>query len=146
MKKLFIAALIVVAAGTSAFALDGKRVNNNVKNSFEVQFSGAENVSWSTTENYFKASFTLEDENVEAFFAKDGELIGTSHKVELIKLPSSAVKRIKKEYASYKITDSIEFEHDGDRSFYVSLEDGNKKQILQVTLYGEVSVYRGEKK
>ena len=146
MKKLFIAALIVVATGSSVFALDGKRINNNVKNNFEVQFSDAENVSWSTTENYFKASFTLEDKNIEAFFTKDGELIGTSHHIELKKLPSRAVKKIKNEYASYKITDSIEFEHDGDTNFYVSLEEGNKKQILQVTLYGNVSVYIGEKK
>ncbi len=146
MKKLFIAALIVVAAGTSAFALDGKKVDNRVKNNFDVQFAGAENVSWTAKENYFKASFILEDENIEAFFAKDGELIGTSHHVELKKLPFIAVKKIKKEYASYKVTDSIEFEQDGNTNFYVSLEDGNRKQILQVTPYGNVSEFKGEKK
>ncbi|MES2331998.1 MAG: hypothetical protein V4539_20490 [Bacteroidota bacterium] len=145
MKKLFIAALIMVAAGTSAFAADVK-VNNKVKTNFEAMFSGAENVSWSAKDLYIRASFTLLDETMEAYFGTEGELIGTSRAIELKRLPLSAIKKIKKEYASYKVTDTIEFEHDGERSYYVSLEDGNKKQILEVSLYGTVTVYKGAKK
>ena len=145
MKKLFIAALIMVAAGTSAFAADVK-VNTKVQTSFESLFSGAENVSWSAKDHYIKASFILSQENVEAYFGTDGELIGTSRKIELKNLPLSAVQKIKKEYASYKITDSIEFERAGERSYYVSLENGNKKQILEVSLFGTVSTFRSEKK
>lgn len=143
MKKLFIAALIMVAAGTSAFAADVK-VNNKVKTNFESLFSGAENVSWSGKESFIRATFTLSDEIVEAYFGTDGELIGTSRKVDLKRLPLSAVQKIKKEYASYKITDTIEFERAGERSYYVSLENGNKKQILEVGVYGNVSTFRGK--
>ena len=143
MKKLFIAAIITVAAGTSAFATDGNKENYKVKNSFEKQFADAQNVTWGTSENYIKASFTLLDEKVEAFYGKDGDLIGLSRKVDLKSLPLNAIQKIKKEYASYKVTDTIEFDQDGDKSYYVSLEDGNKKQILQVSLYGNISVYKG---
>jgi hypothetical protein len=146
MKKLFIAALIIVAAGSSAFATDASNVNNKVKISFEAQFAGVKNVSWTAKETYIKASFTLADENVEAFFGTDGELIGLSRKVDLKKLPLNAIQRIKKDYASYTVTDAIEFDQDGDKSYYVSLEDGAKKQILQVSLYGSVSIYKGSKK
>lgn len=143
MKKLFIAALITIAAGTSAFAADTNKENHKVKNSFETQFAGAQDVSWSAKESYIKASFTLLDEKIEAFYGTDGDLIGLSRKVDLKKLPLNAIQKIKKEYASYKVTDTIEFDQDGDKSYYVSLEDGNKKQILQVSLYGNVSIYRG---
>ena len=146
MKKLFIAALIVVAAGTSAFALDVKKVDNKVKTSFEAQFAGAEDVAWNVTDNYFKATFTLNEETVEAFFGKDAELIGTSRKVDFKKLPANAKKSIRKEYASYKIADTIEFEREGEKTYFVSLEDGNKKQILEVTLYGSVSIFKGNLK
>lgn len=146
MKKLFIAALIVIAAGSSVFAMDATKVNYKVKKNFDIQFTGAENVTWSTRENFVKASFTLLDENVDAFFDTDGELVGVSRKVSLKALPLSAIQQIKKDYASYKITDSIEFDQNGDKSYYLSLEDGNKKQILEVSLYGNVSVYKGTKK
>jgi opacity protein-like surface antigen len=145
MKKLIIAAFIMVAAGTSAFAADVK-VNSKVKTNFDALFSGAENISWSSKDLFVKASFTLSDETIEAYFGTDGELIGTSRKVDLKRLPLSAVQKIKKEYAAYQITESIEFERAGERSYYVSLEKGNKKQILEVSLYGNVTSFREEKK
>jgi hypothetical protein len=146
MKKFFIAALLVAAMGSSAFATDANRISVKVKNSFESQFTGAENVSWIQKDTYTKANFTLADENVEAFFAADGELIAFSRKVDLKKLPLIALQKIKKQYSSYKVTDTIEFDQDGEKSYYVSLEDGAKKQILQVSLYGTVSIYTGAKK
>jgi hypothetical protein len=145
MKKLFIAALIMVAAGTSAFAADVK-VNSKIKTNFEVLFAGAQDVTWGAKETYVKASFTLQEETVEAFFGTDGELIATSRKVELKTLPLSAVQKIKREYASYKITESIEFETAGERCYYVSLENGNKKTILEVSLFGTVTTFRAKNK
>ncbi|MEO8174087.1 MAG: hypothetical protein ABI581_13425 [Sediminibacterium sp.] len=144
MKKLIIAAFIMVAAGTSAFAADVK-VNNKIQTNFEVLFNGASNVSWGAKDHFVKATFTLAEETIEAFFGTDGDLIGTSRKVDMKRLPVSAVQKIKKEYASYKVTDTIEFERAGERSYYVSLENGNKKQILEVSLYGSVSVFYGGK-
>lgn len=142
MKKLFIAALIVVAAGTSAFAADVFKVDYKVKNSFEARFAGAQNVVWSAKEAFIKAAFTIAEEKVEAFFDGEGELIGLSRKVDLKKLPLNAIQKIKKDYASYQVTEAIEFDRDGDKSYFVSLEDGAKKQILEVSLYGGVSKYK----
>ena len=143
MKKLFIAALIMVAAGTSAFALDINKENYKVRNSFETRFAGAENVSWSAAEYYIKASFTMEGEQSEAFYSiADGELIGVGRKLDLKKLPVKAMKKIKKDFADYKITDSIEFENEGEKAYYVSVDNGSKTKILQISLYGNVSVYK----
>lgn len=145
MKKLFIAALIVIAAGTTAFAKDVTNLNYKVRTNFEAKFAGATNVIWSAKENYLKAVFTLSDETVEAFYATEGDLIGYSRKVDFQKLPLSSIQRIKKDYASYKVSETIEFDQDGERSYYVSLQDGAKKKILQVSLYGGVSVYQTER-
>lgn len=143
MKKLFIAALIVVAAATSAFATDAS--NARAKTNFEAMFAGAQNVSWTSKDSYLKASFTIGEAKAEAFFGYDGELIGLSRKVDLKNLPLNAIQKIKKDYASYTVTDSIEFDQDGEKSYYVSLEESNKKQILQVSLYGVVTVYKSTK-
>ena len=146
MKKLFIAALLVAAIGSSAFALDVTKVSYKIKSSFETQFAGAENVSWIQRDTYTKVAFTLGEENVEAFFETDGDLIAFSRKVDLKKLPLNAIRKIKKDYSTYKVTESIEFDQDGEISYYVSLEDGAKKQILKVSVYGNVSVYHEPRK
>lgn len=146
MKKLFIAALFVVAAGTSAFAADVTKVSYKAKSNFESRFAGAQNVTWSATDAYLKASFRIADENVEAFFDGEGDLIGLSRKIDLKKLPLNAIQKIKKDYASYRVNEAIEFDRDGDKSYYLSLGDGAKKQILEVSLYGAVSKFKGYEK
>ena len=143
MKKLLLAALIVVAAGSSAFASDETKVGFKVKNSFEAQFEGATNAVWTTKDDYLKVSFTLADENVEAFFSVDGEMMGMSRTVDLKKLPLNAIQSIKKIYSAYKVTDTIEFDQEGNKCYYVMLENGNQKSILKVSLYGEVSLFKG---
>lgn len=142
MKKILLAAMLFVAAGSSAFALDASKVNYRVKSSFESLFADAKNVKWDAKENYVKATFQYADETIEAFFDADGELIGQSRKVELKTLPVNAKQKIKKDFGSYTVTDAIEFEKDGEKSYYVSLEDGAKKRILQVSLFGSISIYK----
>ncbi len=146
MKKLFIAALITVAAGTSAFAKDVTKVDYKVKSNFEAKFNGAQNVVWSAREAYVKAQFQLSGENVEAFFNEEGDLIGTSRKLDFKQLPLNAIQKIKKSYEDFKVVETIEFDLDGDRSYYVSLEKEGKTQILQVSLYGTVTAYKGSQK
>lgn len=143
MKKLLLAALVVAALGTSAFAMDVNTVSTKVKSSFEARFANASNVQWVTRENYNKVSFELAEENVEAFFAADGELIGYSRKVNFKNLPLTAIQKIKKDYANASVKETIEFHQNEETAFYVSLEEGQKKTILEVSPYGNVSVYRG---
>lgn len=146
MKKLFIAALVMVAATTSVFAKDVTKVDYRVRSSFEAKFFGAENVTWHARENFLKVSFTLAGEAVEAFFSTEGNLIGSSRKIDFNQLPLAAKQKIRQDHAGAKIVETIEFDMDGDRSYYVSLEYADKSQILQVSLYGIVSNYRTVKK
>lgn len=142
MKKILLAAMFFVAAGSSAFAMDASKVNFRVKSNFESLFADAKNVKWDAKENYVKATFQYDDETLEAFFGADGELIGQSRKVEMKELPKNAQQKIKKDFGNYTVTDAIEFVKDGDKSYYVSLEYGAKKRILQVSLFGSISLYK----
>jgi hypothetical protein len=146
MKKFLLAVLVTVAVGSSAFAADANKLSSKVKNNFDAQFAGAENIEWAVRDTYTKFTFVLAEQKVEAFYSTDGELIATSRKAEFNKLPLSAIQQIKKQYASYKVEETIEFDQDGDRSYYVELDKNGKKQILQVSLYGNVSIYYGANK
>ncbi len=146
MKKLLLAVLIAVAAGTSAFAADASKVSYKVKTSFEAQFYGAKDVSWNVTPDYTRFVFTLADEKIEAFYNSDGEQIGVSRKIEFKGLPLAAIQKIQKNYADYTVKETIEFDQNGDKHYYVSLENGNQKKVLEVSLYGNVSVFQPGKK
>ena len=146
MKKLFIAALFALAIGGSAFAAgtelsDAAKLSYSVKSSFEKHFRDAQNVSWTVRESFVKASFSLLGQKVEAFFGDDGELIGTSRKVQFERLPVLAVSKIRKEYEGYAVGETIELTKYDDTNYYVSLSKGEKKQILEVTPSGRVSVF-----
>ncbi len=143
MKKLLLAVLVVAALGSSAFATDVSRVSSKAQNSFAEKFGNAQNVKWTAKESYNKVTFTLADEQVEAFFATDGDLIGLSREVAFKSLPLAAIQKIKKEYAGFSVKETIEFEQNDEKSFYVSLVNADKKLILEVSFYGNVSVFHG---
>ncbi len=142
MKKILLAAMLFVAAGSSAFAFDASKVSFRVKSNFESLFNDAKNVVWETKENYSKATFQYEGEMVQAFFGTNGELIGQSRKVDMKNLPLNAQKKIKKDFGNYTVTESIEFEKEGDKCYYVSLQDGAKSRILEVSFFGSISIYK----
>ncbi len=146
MKKFILATLLVAAIGTTAFALDVNKVSTRVQNSFESKFANAQNVQWTARETYTKVAFTLVDEDVEAFFASDGDLIGYSRKVAFKALPLKAKQQIKKKYNGFKVLESIEFTQNDETAYYVSVENDNLKKVLEVSIYGTVSEFYGNRK
>lgn len=144
MKKLFIAALIVLAAAGSSFAADVAKVSRQMKNNFEILFPRATNVEWAEAPQFLSATFTVDDEEMTAFFAKDGDLIGTTQKMELSQLPAKGLKKIKKTYPTFTITEALEFTSGEQSKYYVMVADGNRKQILEVSAFGDVSVFKGK--
>ena len=141
MKKLFLTTLIAAMIGGQVFASDVTKVNYRVLASFEAQFADASDVNWTVTDDYTKARFTMEGEQVEAFFNNSGDVIGTSRKTDLKRLPLNAIQKIRKNYSKYKVTETIEFEFNGERKYFVSLENDTDRKILEVSLYGDVSIF-----
>ncbi|MGI8634421.1 MAG: hypothetical protein ACR2KZ_03360, partial [Segetibacter sp.] len=87
MKKLFLALLVSVTVAASAFAKDTKKVNFAVASSFKAEFANASNVNWTTTDQYTKASFVMNDEKMEAFYNQRDEKIASSRTISIDELP-----------------------------------------------------------
>ncbi|WP_153795892.1 hypothetical protein [Foetidibacter luteolus] len=146
MKKLFIAAAMLVAVSTAAVAA-GTSTNSKAFKSFSTEFKDAKNVTWKTGEGYIKASFVWNDFNMETFYNEEGELIGTSRAVTLNALPVKALKTINTKYAGYTATEAIEFDSVQDGvSYYVSEVKDNERVVLKIYSSGEVTVYKKEVK
>ena len=132
MKKLAtVFTAIVMLLASTAFAADGDNVSAKVKAAFITDFSGAKQVNWEKASDFYFASFTLNNVNVDAAYNEDGELIGTSRRIEVSQLPLSVSLGLDKKFNGYTLAKyAIELTYDGETSYYVTAE--NEKQIVKL--------------
>ena len=73
MKKLTtIFAVLVLMISSIAFANSGDKVTEAVQTAFEKNFSGAVNVSWEASEDFYFASFELNEKKLNAAYNQKG--------------------------------------------------------------------------
>ncbi len=152
MKTLFIAVLLAVSAAGSAFASDAKKVNILIKSSFNNEFSGASDVTWTITSDYAKASFTMDKQKMEAFYKVNGEKIGTSKSIDPEELPVAAKRTLAKKYGefiafgSFNVKEAIRFDRADEGAYFISLDNGKETVVLKVSDTGHVSVFNETEK
>lgn len=140
MKKIIIMLAVAISSFT-AFASDDN-VSSNVLSSFNKEFAGAKNVQWTTTSNYYKASFVFNDQFVSAFYQLDGELIATSRNISSLELPMSLQTNLKKNYNSYWISDLFEISNSEGTSYYITLDKADSKVVLKSSGNGKWETFK----
>lgn len=146
MKKLFISALLALSVAASAFAKDPNNINSALLRSFKADFKNASEVSWVTARDYTKASFTLNNERMEAFYNNKGEVIATSKSITLDELPVSAKRAFTKKFADYTVKEAIRMEGSEESAYYISAENEKETLIVKVDDFGSVSIFKTTKK
>src|SRR4051812_40760056 len=101
MKKLLMAALLLVTIAGSALATETNTVSSTVANNFAYDYTKASNVTWTTTDNYVKATFILNNQRMEAFYNLEGDKIGSSTAFNVEELPVKAKRVFAKKYDGY---------------------------------------------
>ena len=134
MKKLFIVALLTITVAASSFAKDNNKVNAIAANNFKAEFANATAVSWTATDNYYKATFTVNDEKMEAFYNPQGEKVATSRTISIDQLPVKAKRSFAKDFAGYTIKEAIEFEGTEEPGYYIAAESEKESVILKICL------------
>ena len=109
MKKIFLAALLAVSLGASAFTAPEKTVSYHIRHQFAATFDNAENVNWTSHKHFIEATFVLDGEQMQAFYNNDGEFLGTSKTFAFDKLPKKGLTAIMKlyPYPPYKLQECI---------------------------------------
>lgn len=146
MRKLFIAALLTVTIATSSFAGDNKKISNVAVNNFRGEFADASNVSWLKAENYYKATFYMGNEKMEAFYNLTGEKIATSKSITIDELPVKAKRAFAKDYSSYTLIEAIEMDGTEETGYFISAENEKETVILKVNTSGGLSTFQTTKK
>jgi hypothetical protein len=132
---------------TTTFA---KNIDENVSqkalSTFNQKFADVKNVSWYKAENYYKASFKLNDQLLTAFISEEGEWMGVSRNLLSYQLPINLQSQLKREYGQYWISELFEFATDDDTFYYVVVENAEQKLTLKTSASGDWSVFKKVKK
>ena len=141
MKKLFIAALLSVSVLTSAFAKETSNVTTPVLQSFNSEFKNATDVKWTPKGEYTRATFILDKTRMEAFFDKDGAILGTSAAVTVDQLPVPAKRAFAKKYQSYTVKEAIQFTNHAEESYYINAENEKESVVIRIDAANQLSIY-----
>ena len=115
-----------------SFAFAGEEnVSPEVLNSFNNEFSTAKEVEWTVGSNYYKATFIFNGNHVFAFYNTEGELLGLTRYISSLDLPIGLQKDLKKSYSACWISDLFEVANNEGTSYYITLENAEKKIVLR---------------
>jgi len=147
MKKLITAVVLsTVLLVNAAFANKTENVSYKVENAFNTEFNRAKEVSWQKTDNFYRASFKMNDEVMTAYFTPDGELMGVIRNMLSTQLPINLQTSLKKEYDGYWITELFECAKSDSDSYFVTLHNADQVVTLQSIDGTSWSVYNKAKK
>ena len=137
---------MLVAVGASAFAKDEETVNQQVLNSFRQEFADAKDVAWQNNRDFVKATFSLNDQVMFAYYSQAGELLAITRNISSDKLPISLLTSLKKNYSDFWITDLFEMVANGDGTYYVTVQNADVEVVLKSNEFGSWELYKKAKK
>lgn len=121
--------LAIVSTTLSSFA--GETVSEKVLKSFKSDFSTAKEVVWTAGNSYYKATFLYNEKFVFAYYNTDGMLLAITRYLSPADLPMNLQTKLKKDYASYWISDLFEVAKDTGTFYYITLENADTKVIMK---------------
>ena len=148
MKKIIFTWAIILTAGmTSAFANMDGGINQSTIASFKKEFVTASNVSWVTESVYNKATFTMNDQVLFAYYSKeDNELIAVARNLSSRQLPIHLANGLKKECKGYWITNIFEVSKSNQTHYYATLENSDETIVLEASDSADWTAYKKMKK
>lgn len=130
MKRLFFT-LGILALTLSSFAGPGDKVATAVLTSFNNTFKNVQGVEWNIGDNYYKVSFQLNEQYVEAFYAVDGELMGVAKNIISTQLPLQLQTSLKEKTEGFWISGLVEVSNNEGTAYYATLENGDLRMVVK---------------
>ncbi len=147
MKKIFVSmSLLMTVAASSAFANRENRSDPGVEEVFKLEFTNAENVSWSQQENYQVATFVMAGHRAMAYFNEKNELAGCIRDIFYDQLPLTVMQAVDKKYPDADKQEIREITNGDGTSYQLRVELKNKKYKIRVTSSGNITEIEKVKK
>jgi hypothetical protein len=145
MKKIILSLTLSAALLSSAFTYAADNEPGlKVKQAFTSEFTQVKNVEWTTMtkEGVYQATFTFNNETLQAFFTEEGEFLGTTRQVLKSQLPVLVVTGLEKRYADARVVTIFEYSKKEGLDYYITLTTNKGSMIVKATGNGEFTVYK----
>jgi hypothetical protein len=146
MKKVILSLATVLMIGISAFASKNDEVNQLAVNNFHKEFINAQNIVWEQKQDYLKVTFSINEQVLFAYYNNNGDLQAIVRNIVSTQLPINLLTDLKKDYSGFWISDLFEIASDDQTSYYVTLENADKKIVLRSNGTESWDVYAKTKK
>lgn len=149
MKKLFISIMMLISViSYAATPIGGEKVARHLQAALEKEFAGAQYIVWQSLKDHdiYHAKFIYNNEQINAFFEQDGNLLAIGRFIAPSSLPLSIVKNISNKYPELEVKDAIEYTKSGETSYVITLENEKVRTIIQAYSSGSLYVFKKEKK
>ena len=147
MKKSILMWVMMLTVGlTTTFANNEETINQRAVSSFKKDFASAQDVKWENNKDFVKATFTINDQVMFAYYSQTGDLMAVTRNILSNQLPISLLANLKKSYGTYWISDLFEVSSATDASYYVTLQNADQTVVLKSNGASAWEVYRKEKK
>ena len=130
-----IATIILAFATTNSFAQI--KTPSAVVSSFERTFAKAETPIWSAVTGLYRVDFSVNKENLSAFFSAAGELIATSRDIAPTQLPISLQSSLEKHFGHYTVSSLFEIDQNDGIFYYAKVNNQKSEILLKSTSFGE---------
>jgi hypothetical protein len=132
MKKRILVWVLLLTIGVSTtFANNAEGVSEKVISSFKKEFAEARDVQWEKSKEYLKATFSLNEQVMFAYYSEEGKLLAVTRNLPSGQLPINLLADVKKNYGGYWITQLFEIAMDTESSYYITLENENQTIVLK---------------
>ena len=146
MKKIMMMLALVLTVGTS-FAFTGEEaINKQALNAFTKEFAGATEAAWTVGDNFYKVTFSFNDQKLFAYYNMQGDFIAVTRNISSLQLPLSLQTSLKRSYNNYWISDLFEVAKTDGTNYYVTLETADTKIVLKSADGSDWSVYQKSRK
>ena len=146
MKKIMMTLALALTLSTMyAFTGEGA-VNKQALQAFKAEFANATNAAWTVGNDYYKVTFTMNEQQLFAFYDMSGEFMAVTRFISSFQLPLNLQSSLKKSYCNYWITDLFEMASKDGTAYYATLETADSKIVLKSTDGSDWSVYQKSKK
>ncbi len=146
MKKIMMTLALALTL-TTMYAFTGEEaVNKQALDAFKTEFAGATNAAWTVSNDYYKVSFTMNEQTLFAFYSMTGEFIAATRYISSFQLPLNLQSSLRKSYNKYWITDLFEMANHDGTAYYVTLETADSKIVLKSIDGSDWSVFQKSKK
>ena len=130
-KLIAIAALVLTMGSTNSFAGPAHGLNGQVSSAFQKDFNKAELMDYNISKDYTRLTLKVNDMIVFAYYSENGELLAVTRNIKSTQLPLPLLLDLKRNYGGYWITELFELSSGGQTSYYMTVENADKKLNLR---------------